>query len=52
MISSDKHFLNRLSVILRKADQYIEEWVLHFVDQIEEENNRRHNHTNKNKHSS
>lgn len=40
--------LTRLFVVFRKADQYIEEWVLHFVDQIEEENNSRSNSNEQN----
>ena len=29
--------LNRLTVMLRKADRNIEAWVQHFIDQIEKE---------------
>lgn len=53
MMSSDESsLLTRLSVMFRKADHCIEEWVLHFVDQIEEENCSSTIQINKNKNSS
>lgn len=36
-LQNDCPLLDRLSVLFRKADHRIEEWVLNLVDQIEEE---------------